>query len=108
MTGIVTLDLLNDAVDALVRAGKYPSGEEAVRHALDALLTANPELRARTAVESFAGGKVTLARAAEIVGLDQESSKGRLAERSIPIVADETPEEIEAGAEVVRRLRERP
>jgi predicted HTH domain antitoxin len=106
MANIISLDLLDDELGAVVRAGDYQSKEEAIGHALEVLLAANPSLRVKTAVELYRRDKVTLARAAEIAGLEWETFKERLAERGIPIPIDAPPEEIQAGAELLRRQRE--
>jgi predicted HTH domain antitoxin len=108
MAGIVNLELLDDELKAVVQAGGYGSEKEAVGHALEVLLWANPHLRTSTAVELYRQDRVTLARAAEIAGLGLEAFKEKLAEHGVPIRADEPPEEIHSGADLVRRLREAP
>ena len=92
----------------MVQAGDYRSQEEAIGHALEVLLAANPQLRRNTAVELYRRSKVTLSRAAEIAGLELEAFKERLAEQDVPIPVDEPPEEVRAGAELIQRLREAP
>jgi predicted HTH domain antitoxin len=106
MASIVSLELLEEEIHALVQAGGYRSKEEALVHALEALLAANPHLRINTAVELFREGVVTLSRAAEIAGVEVESFKEKLAEKEVPIRVDESPEEVLAGAETISRLRE--
>jgi predicted HTH domain antitoxin len=106
MANIISLDLLDDELGAVVRAGDYQSKEEAIGHALEVLLAANPPLRVKTAVELYRRDKVTLARAAEIAGLELETFKERLAEREGPRHIDAPPEEVRAGAELIRRQRE--
>jgi predicted HTH domain antitoxin len=107
MTNIINLESLEDELKAVVQAGAYKSQEEAIRHALEVLLAANPHLRANTAVELYRRRQVTLSRAAEIAGLEFEALKERLAEQDIPIVVDESFEEVHSGAELIHRLRER-
>ena len=106
MANLLSLELLEDELRALVRAGDYRSKEEAIGHALEVLLAANPQLRLNTAVELYRQGKVTLSRAAEIAGLEWETFKERLAEQNVPIAVDESPEEVRAGADLIHRLRE--
>ena len=106
ITSIISLELLEDELKAVVQAGDYKSKEEAISHALEVLLAANVPLRINTAVELYRQEKVTLARAAEIAGLELEAFKGRLAEREVPILIDEPPEEVRAGAELIRRRRQ--
>ena len=40
---------------AVMQAGNYESKEEAIGHALEVLLVANPQLRVDTAVELYVG-----------------------------------------------------
>jgi predicted HTH domain antitoxin len=108
MANLTTPELLEDEIKAVVRAGDYKSKEEAVGHALEVLLAANPHLRMNTAVELYRQSKVTLSRAAEIAGLELETFKERLAEKDVPILVDEPAEEIRSGADLVRHLRKVP
>ena len=108
MANIVSPELLQDELKAVVQAGGYRSEEDAVRHALEVLLTANDSLRISTAMELYRQGKVTLSRAAEIAQLELEFFKEILAKKSIPIVVDEAPGDIRAGADFIQRLRNRP
>lgn len=105
MSNIVHRELLEEELKAVVRAGGYRSKREAVRHALEVLLAANPDLRIRTAVELYRHGKVTLARGAEVAGLELEAFKEKLAAEEIPLLVDESPEEVQAGADLIHRLR---
>jgi predicted HTH domain antitoxin len=105
MANPLNLEFLEDEIKAVVQAGHYPSEREAIGHALEVLLAADPLLRINTAVELYRQGKVTLSRAAELAGLEMESFKERLAQQGLSIPVDETPEEIYAGAEMIRRLR---
>jgi predicted HTH domain antitoxin len=106
MASIISLELLEDELRAVVQAGDYKSKEEAIGHALEVLLAANVPLRINTAVELYRQEKVTLARASEIAGLELEAFKGRLAEQGVPIYVDEPPEEVRVGAELIRRRRQ--
>lgn len=106
MAPIISLELLEDELKAVVQAGAYSSKEEAIGHALEVLLAAHAPLRIKTAVELYRQGTVTVARAAEMAGLELEAFKDQLASRQVSIPTDETPEEIQAGAAQIRRLRE--
>jgi predicted HTH domain antitoxin len=75
MIDIVSLDLLEDELNAVTQAGNYGSQAEAINHALEILLVANPRLRVDTAMELYLQGRVTLMRAAEIAGLELEAFK---------------------------------
>jgi hypothetical protein len=63
VANIISLELLEDELKAVVQAGKYRSQEEAVGHALEVLLVANSPLRLNTAVELYRRNRVTLSRA---------------------------------------------
>jgi predicted HTH domain antitoxin len=108
MTPIISVELLEDELKAIVQAGAYNSKEEAIGHALEVLLAAHAPLRINTAVELYRQGSVTVARAAEIAGLELEAFKDQLAEHNVSIPTDATPEEIQAGVERIRRLRDAP
>ena len=105
MARIIDLTLLEDELTAVVQAGDYASREEAIGHALEVLLAAHPPLRINTAVELYRRGKVTLMRAAEIAALELEAFKEQLAVQAVPILVDEPPEEVQAGAELIRDQR---
>jgi len=102
---IVTLDLLEDELAAVVSVGNYRSAQEAIRHALEVLLAANPELRLNTAIELYRLGKVTLARASEIAQMEREAFKDELAMKGIALFIDESSEDIQNGTNLIHRLR---
>jgi predicted HTH domain antitoxin len=108
MAPIVSIELLEEELKAVVQAGAYASKEEAIRHALEVLLAAHAPLRVNTAVELYRQGTVTIARAAEIAGLELEAFKEQLAAYKVSIPTDETSEEIQAGVDQIRRLRDTP
>jgi predicted HTH domain antitoxin len=105
---IISIELLEDELKAIVQAGAYTSKEEVIGHALEVLLAAHEPLRIKTAVELYRQGTVTVTRAAEIAGLELEAFKDQLAAHKVSIPTDETPEEIQAGADQIRRLRDTP
>ena len=105
MANIIGLDLLDDELRAIVHAGDYRSKEDAIAHALEVLLVANPALRLNTAVELYRQSLVTLSRAAEVAGLELEAFKEQLAKRDVSIAVDEPPEEVRTGAGLIHRLR---
>ncbi|GBC95751.1 hypothetical protein HRbin16_01545 [bacterium HR16] len=106
MQSLVSRDLLTDELEALVRAGYYPSTEEAIQHAIEVLLTANPLLRRGVAVDLLRRGKVTLSRAAEIAGTDMETFKQYLAQAEVVVEVDEPTEEVVAGARQIQQVRD--
>ncbi|MBI3796667.1 MAG: hypothetical protein HY268_06825 [Deltaproteobacteria bacterium] len=78
MANLTTPELLEDEIKAVVRAGNYRSKEEAVGHALEVLLAANPHLRMNTAVELYRQSKVTLSRSAKSPAWSWKLSKNGL------------------------------
>jgi predicted HTH domain antitoxin len=88
-----------DRLDVLVERGIYRDREALVRDAMRALLRSKPELRRYLAVELYRQGKVSLARAAEISGVDIESFKEVLREagisRTIPPVGKALRDEVD-------------
>ena len=99
------LELLEDELQAVTQAGAYTSKEQAIEHALQVLLAANPQLRVDTAIELYRREKVTLSRAAEIAGLEWDAFKEKLSDRGIETIVDESPAEVQAGVELIRQVR---
>src|SRR5688500_5197636 len=85
MAPIISLELLEDELKAVVQAGAHTSKEEVIGHALEVLLAAHTPLRINTAVELYRQGTVTVARAAEMAGLELEAFKDQLATHQVPI-----------------------
>lgn len=101
MSTLLDSKRLDEELEAIVRAGAYPSKDEAVRHALEVLLLANPPLRLKTAIELYRSGKVTLARGAEIAGVGHEAFKEALTEAGIERIIDVEPDEVRSGARAI-------
>lgn len=76
--------IVDQQVDAVVRAGVFPDRGRAVAEAMHTLFAVRPQLRTEAAVELFRAGEISLLRAAEMAGLDFESFRILLAERAIP------------------------
>ena len=102
---IVTEDLLDKELKAILKAGGYGSEKAVVGHALEVLLAANPPLRLAMAVELYRTGEVTLERALEIGGLDVEAFKDHLAEKGIDRVVDASQKEIAEGVDRIKKYR---
>lgn len=102
-TTILDSERLEEALEALVKAGNYPSKQAAMLHALEVLLLANPSLRLKTAIELYRADVVTLARAAEIAGISPEAFKEALAQAGVERVIDAPIEEIRKGAQKILR-----
>ena len=90
---------LLDKLDVLVERRVYPDRDALAKDAMQALLRSRPELRRYLAVELYKQGQVSLARAAEIGGVDLESAKEILREagvvRSVPPIGAIMHEEVE-------------
>ncbi len=75
---------LLDEVEVLVETGVYPNKEELLEEAIRTLLRTRPELRQAMATALYRQGRVSLARAAEIAGLDQEAFKALMQDLGVP------------------------
>ena len=95
---IVTEELIDKELKAILKTGGYSSKKAVVGHALEVLLAANPPLRLAMAVELYRGGEVTLARASEIGGLDIEAFKDHLSEKGIDRNVEVSREDVIEGA----------
>jgi predicted HTH domain antitoxin len=80
-------------VGALVKAGIFPSRQEAIREALRMLFVARPQLKVEAALQLYKTGDVTLGRAAEIAGLTRWEFESLLADRGIERVVACDPSE---------------
>lgn len=70
-------------IEALIRAGYYSSKSEAVKDAFRTLLDTKPALKLASAIELYKAGEVSLARAAEIAGMNIEDFKHVLSDRGV-------------------------
>lgn len=106
MAALLDTERLDEELEAIVRAGAYASKQEAMRHALEVLLLANPQLRLKTAIELYRTGSVTLSRAAEIAGVGYEPFKDALAQAGVERIIDAPPDEIRAEADAILNKQE--
>jgi predicted HTH domain antitoxin len=81
---------LQEQVTAAREAGLNASETELVTDAIRTLLAARPDLRAATACQLYAQGRVSLGKGAELAGLDVDSFKRSLHERGVSRVAPES------------------
>jgi predicted HTH domain antitoxin len=94
--------VLNEVNELLVSIGKYPNKEELMKDALRALIRAKPELKRDVAIELYKKKEISLARAAEICGLNIEEFKELLKERNIKTPVPSIPiEEIDKEVEKI-------
>ncbi len=70
-------------IEALIRAGYYSSKSDAVEDAFRTLLETKPALKLASAIELYKAGEISLARAAEIAGMNIEDFKHVLSDRGI-------------------------
>ncbi len=103
---LITDDLIDKELKAILRAGGYTSEKAVVGHALELLLTANPALRLDVAIELFHNAEITLARASEISGVGAETFKAHLHKRGIERIVDVSPEDVASGVDNITRFRE--
>jgi len=97
--------VLNEVNELLVSIGKYPNKEELTKDALRALIRAKPELKRDVAIELYKKKEISLARAAEICGLNIEEFKELLKERNIRISVPSIPiEEINKEVEKILEI----
>lgn len=101
MAILLDSERLEEDLEAIVRAGAYASRDEVVRHALEVLLLANPQLRLKTAIELYRDDKVTLSRAVEIAGVDYETFKESLTAAGVERVIEAEPDEVRLGTQAL-------
>jgi predicted HTH domain antitoxin len=91
--------MLLDKLAVLVEHGIYKNQEALMQDALRALLRSKPALRGQLAIALYQQEEVSLARAAEISGLDIESFKELLREagvtRRIPPAGEAVQHEVQ-------------
>jgi predicted HTH domain antitoxin len=75
--------IVDQQLEAVLRAGVFRDREHAIREALHTLFTVRPQLRTEAAIELFRSGEISLLRAAEMAGLDFESFRLLLRDRAI-------------------------
>ena len=87
---------MNEEIEVLVESGEYPSRSDVLKEAFRVFLENKPEKKTLIGIELYRRERVSLARAAEIAGMDFESFKEVLADRGIKIrTASPTEKELE-------------
>ncbi|MCP4404512.1 MAG: UPF0175 family protein [bacterium] len=97
---------LLDNVDVLVQEGIYENQDAVFQDAIRALLRSKPELRSRIALADYRQGKVSLARASEIAGVDRESFKELLREAGIDRYIESAGDTLEREVEQLMSLKD--
>lgn len=82
-----------EEINSLIRTKSYASKDEVISDALRALLVLKPELKTEIAVDLYKTGRVSLWKAADIVGMSLEEFKELLTARSIKIEVGGSTEE---------------
>ncbi len=75
---------IDDEIEILVKAGGYKSKADLLREAFRLYKEAHPDKKLEIAVTLYQTNRISLARAAEFSGTDQESFKAILAIRKLP------------------------
>jgi predicted HTH domain antitoxin len=102
---VVSLDV-GDEIAAIVRAGCFPSREDAVQEALQTLLAVNPHLRREAAIRRYLDDEITLGRAAELAGMTRWRFRELLAQRGISMEIEARPaKELDASVAGIRKRR---
>jgi len=98
----MTSTLIENIDNILISAGTYPDKKTLLNDSLRALLRAKPELLRTISIELYHRHEVSLARAAEICGLNGEEFKELLRERGIFIeVTPHTIHEMNADVDAL-------
>ncbi|MCS6843074.1 MAG: UPF0175 family protein [Caldilineales bacterium] len=83
----------------LVKSGLFPDEAAALRSALRALYTVNPQARVQMAIRAYEAGEISLGRAAAMLGVSQEEMKEILREAGAEIhLGPDTVAEAQADA----------
>ncbi|MBA7516874.1 hypothetical protein ES705_08923 [subsurface metagenome] len=87
---------MNEEIEVLMESGEYASKSDLLKDAFRVFLENKPEKKTLIGIEMYRRGRVSLARAAEIAGMDFESFKEVLTDRGISIrTASPTKKELE-------------
>ena len=99
--------LVEHGIAAAVQAGLFRNEEEAMQEAISTWFAMKPNLRLEVVIELFKEGKITMNRAAEMVGLNRWQFQNILAQRGVKIEveADSTEELVAAAAAIRRRMQ---
>ena len=97
---------VGEEIAAVVRAGCFPSEEDAVREAVQTLLAVNPHLRREAAIRRYLDEEITLGRAAELAGMTRWRFRELLAQRGVGMeVTARPPKELDESVARIRKRR---
>lgn len=95
-------NILEHSLDALIQMGAYPNREAILQEAFTLFLQAHPQERLAIAIQLYTAEVVSLARAAELAGLNFFDFEAILRARGLEILTpDETSAEIEQGIALI-------
>jgi predicted HTH domain antitoxin len=102
----VALPDVGDEIAAVVRAGCFPSEEDAVREAVQTLFAVNPHLRREAAIRRYLDEEITLGRAAELAGMTRWRFRELLTKRGIQMeIEARLTKELDESVERIRKRR---
>lgn len=91
---------------AMVRAGCFPSEQDAVCEAVHTLFAVNPQLRREATIRRYLDEEITLGRAAELAGMTRWRFRELLAQRGIEMELEaRPPKELDGAVECIRKRR---
>ncbi|MCD4767883.1 MAG: UPF0175 family protein [Methanosarcinales archaeon] len=91
---------------ALVRDGHYANLNEEIKDAFRTLLNVRPELKTSAVIELYKEGKISISKAAEMVGVSTIEFKDILVNRGIRReVGSRSKKELDEGVELINKLR---
>ena len=97
---------VGEEIAAVVRAGCFPSEEDAMREAVQTLLAVNPHLRREAAIRRYLDEEITLGRAAELAGMTRWRFRELLVQRGIPLEIEARPaRELDTSVAAIRKRR---
>ncbi len=99
---IMDVNVITEGINSLIRAGYYKSREKLLGDTFRTMREVRPTLKIEMAVELYKTGKISLSRAAEIVGTSAEGFKNILEQRGIKrIVKAPSEDKIKRGVELI-------
>ena len=96
------VDVINEGINSLIRAGYYESRDKLLNDAFRTMLEVRPTLKTEMAIELYKTEKISLSRAAEISGTSMEGFKNILEQRGIKrIVKAPSNDKIKKGVDLI-------
>ena len=103
---IILPELIESEIDALVKCGMYSSKSELLRKAFLSLWEGNTELKIAASIRMFLDKEISLAKAAQIAGLNREEFKNVLRKKGIKIeISSPSLEKLTEQVKLIRKSR---